>query len=50
MTEIALSEARTHFAEAIGRTRQSGEPVFVDARFSEATNARGLQSSVWMMP
>jgi prevent-host-death family protein len=32
MSEIAVSEARNHLAEAIDQTRQSGEPVYVTRR------------------
>jgi prevent-host-death family protein len=32
MTEMAVSEAREHFAELIESTRRSGEPVYVTRR------------------
>ena len=32
MTELAVSEARDHLAEAIEETRRSGEPIYVTRR------------------
>jgi prevent-host-death family protein len=32
MTELAVSDARDHFADAIEQARRSGEPVYVTRR------------------